>query len=330
MGLPFFVLSTNSPLMQAWFTRRHPGRSPYWLYAISNIGSILGLLSYLALFELTLSLHFTGICLDRGLHYFRDPGRELCHTEHLNGLPCLSQAIRHPSYRTCKKQVKGHRILWILLSACASLMLLAVTNQITQEVAAIPFLWVLPLIIYLLSFVLTFSGKSWYHRRLFTLLFMAGTAGWFIININASPDFILEIILYNFLLFAASMICHGELYALRPTASQLTRFYLMVSIGGAIGGLFVNLAAPFLFRGFWELHLGMAFIWVLLSVFSYQRSKTQPGPAYGLLLVSRSRLLPPLSTSYPCFIYPFLKRSVRRRNFYGLVHVKKKEVEETA
>jgi len=325
IGLPFFVLSTNSPLMQSWANRKYPDKSPYWLYALSNIGSILGLLAYPILVEPMLPLAWQGRLWTAGYVLFV--------------ILAAANAIR--TYKSITKPVEGEKvlslhdpqkpeqktqILWLLLSACAALMVLAVTNQITQEVAAIPFLWVLPLTIYLLSFVLTFTGKAWYRRRLFTFLLLFGTFGWFFVTINPTPDFILEIILYNFLLFAATMVCHGELYALRPPASHLTRFYLMVSIGGALGGIVVNLAAPILFRGYWELYFGVTFIWIILTLLLYKRESTKSGSSFSLLFSA-------IATLFSCIqlvsiIYFSLTENVAiHRNFYGVVHVSQGEIE---
>ena len=159
IGLPFFILSTNSPLMQAWFARKEPGKSPYWLYALSNIGSILGLLAYPILVEPVLSLPWQGRIWAAGYIVF-------VFIAGFNAVRTWQTIItktvageKEPGSDELQKPNRNTQILWLLLSACGTLMVLAVTNQITQEVAAIPFLWVLPLTIYLLSFVLTFSGR---------------------------------------------------------------------------------------------------------------------------------------------------------------------------
>jgi len=153
--------------------------------------------------------------------------------------------------RTGAVPIAKDYILWIALAATASILLLAVTSKITQEVAVIPFLWVLPLTIYLLTFVLTFSGERWYSRQVFLLLFFAATllSVWALGRSDALG--ILEQIgIYALVLFAACMVCHGELYRLRPHPAHLASFYLMVSIGGALGGAVINFVAPYVFKGF--------------------------------------------------------------------------------
>jgi hypothetical protein len=134
-------------------------------------------------------------------------------------------------------------------------------------VAVIPFLWVLPLTIYLLTFVLTFSGERWYSRQVFLLLFFSATllSVWALGRSDALG--ILEQIgIYALVLFAACMVCHGELYRLRPHPAHLASFYLMVSIGGALGGAVINFVALYVFKGFWELPLGLALCWLVFLV----------------------------------------------------------------
>jgi MFS family permease len=321
IGLPFFVLSTNSPLMQAWFTRKDPARSPYSLYALSNIGSILGLLTYPILIEPMLSLRWQGwvwagcymvFVILAGYNAILISRR----------IPPLVADEKNHIVDDKQSTKAGTQSLWILLSACSSLMVLAVTNQITQEVAAIPFLWVLPLTIYLLSFVLAFSGKHFYHRKLFTVLLLLGTVAWFFVTISSDPNFIMELITYNFLLFAVTMVCHGELYDLRPPVSRLTRFYLMVSAGGALGGIIVNLVAPVLFKGYWELYFGVAFVWVLLSVLMYRQPDRQQ---VGLLVAAVAVLV---TIHLGSLIYYSLTENLFiQRNFFGVVHVRQRTLE---
>ena len=136
-----------------------------------------------------------------------------------------------------------HQFMWVGLSAAASILLLSTTSQLTQEVAPIPLLWVLPLAIYLLSFILSFSGEGLYHRPLFTFLLALSSAG-IIHNTRFSIQFLLQIVIYSIFLFSACMIAHGELFRLRPKASRLSKYYLMISAEEQQGGIIVNLIAP--------------------------------------------------------------------------------------
>ncbi len=322
VGLPFFVLSTNSPLTQAWFSRKFPGRSPYWLYSLSNTGSLLGLAAFPFVFEPLFSIRWQGwIWAGCYLLFAVLAAHNALKT--LRHAPTAERAAEKPAEINLLKIKKSSQILWILLSACASILLLAVTSQITQEVAAIPFLWVIPLALYLLSFVLTFSDKGWYHRKLFFVLLLAATIACFFVLLKPQTHFIVQIVIYNFFLFTAVMICNGELYALRPQSSHLTRFYLLGSIGGALGGLFVNLAAPLLFKGYWELYVGLAFVWILLAmVWPRTSSPSRIKPGFWVVAVADVVVIVCLyfiisSSGGNLFV---------KRNFYGVVTVRQNEV----
>jgi len=221
------------------------------------------------------------------------------------------------------------RSLWIALSATASLFLLSVTNQITQDVAVIPFLWVLPLSIYLLSFILTFSGERGYSRKLFATLFLFSAALTLYVMLNATRLHVYwQILAYCLILFASCMLCHGELYRLRPSADHLTGFYLMVSVGGALGGIFVSLIAPLIFNGYWEFLVGLAMtLAVLLSIFrpSSWRGKKQQGEAREDLSARARFVLNVflLVTLLLAVMGTYFSGSLfSKRNFYGVVRVR--------
>jgi len=148
--------------------------------------------------------------------------------------------------------------LWIAASFFASTLLLSTTNYICQEVAVIPFLWVLPLSVYLLSFILTFEGGNWYNRNFFHAL-LALSVVWVVLvtPLNANYSYITQTAACVLLLFAGCMVCHGEAFRLRPSSRSLTKFYLSISSGGALGGIFVNLLAPLIFPGYWEYPLSI-------------------------------------------------------------------------
>jgi hypothetical protein len=264
--------------MQAWFSRLFPDRSYARLYALSNLGSLLGLLAYPVFVEPSLPLRWQGWMWALGFILFaliaiRITSRSTGATEHAptlalrspgvlpgsggSGAPSATSAVEAPALAL--------RSLWIALSATASLFLLSVTNQITQEVAVIPFLWVLPLALYLLSFILTFSGERGYHRKFYGIMFIVATGlTMFVLLKSTSLHVYWQVLAYCLLLFSACMLCHGELYRLRPAAQHLTTFYLMVSIGGAVGGIFVSLVAPVIFNGYWEFFVGLAMTFAIL------------------------------------------------------------------
>ncbi|HEX7540820.1 MAG TPA: hypothetical protein VF352_01700, partial [Anaerolineales bacterium] len=282
VGLPYFLLSTNSPLMQAWFHQTFPEKMAYRLYALSNAGSLLGLVTYPVLVEpyLTLAwqgrlwslmyLVYGGLAAYGAIKYLRTkPVAEpdLQPVAQVNGAASGWQVELAETRSTGSRPAARDYGLWIALAAAASILLLATTSQITQEVAVIPFLCVIPLTIYLLTFILAFSGERWYSRQVFLVIFFIATllVGW-ALGRSEELGIPVQIGVYSLGLFAACMVCHGELYRLRPNPFYLTRFYLIVSVGGALGGLTVNFVAPVIFKGFWEVPLGYALCWLLFLV----------------------------------------------------------------
>jgi hypothetical protein len=312
VGLPYFMLAANGPLMQAWFSRVFPERSYAKLYALSNVGSLFGLLAYPLFIEPTFSLRQQGWLWAGGFVLFALVAGFI--SQRTNGAIQKTESIS-----TSEKPSSPLQALWIILSGTASLFLLSVTNQISQEVAVIPFLWILPLAIYLLSFILAFSDSRWYERRLYTLLFSIASLAtlWTLLN-TGSLNVIVQISIYGILLFLATMICHGELYRLRPHADHLTSFYLMVSFGGAAGGIFVNLVAPFLFTGYWEFYLAWLLTIILLIVMLLSR--------FSMSVNVQSRVMG-LSFLIAVVLFSFGLDNYQgalfvERNFYGVIRVK--------
>jgi hypothetical protein len=265
VGLPYFILASNGPLMQAWFSRIYPQQSYARLYALSNLGSLLGLLAYPVLIEPSLSLRHQGWIWSIGFEIF---GLLVvwiaARSQRWWAAPALPTQPVTDSASPNSRPTSALMSLWIALSATASLLLLSVTNQISQEVAVIPFLWILPLTLYLLSFILTFSSEGGYNRLSYLILFALAVALLFYVLFNLeSVSIYLQIFAYCLLMFSACMLCHGELYRLRPSPDYLTSFYLMVSIGGALGGIFVSLVAPVIFNGYWEFMVALAMMLAL-------------------------------------------------------------------
>jgi len=267
LGLPYLVLAATGPLMQEWFRRTTPGVSPYRLYALSNVGSLLALVSYPFYFEtnftrqaqagiwgwgLVAYVLFCGYCAYR---VWRTPAAE---------------AVRERATDSgAPRPTVVQRVLWICLPASASILLLAVTNKMCQDVAVIPFLWVLPLALYLLSFIISFDSPRWYSRFYYTIaLVVAMVAVSVALFQGADMPIVQQVVIYSTTLFIGCMVCHGELYQLRPHPAHLTFYYLMISAGGAVGGLFVALVAPYIFNNFYEVHLSLALTVLLLVVIS--------------------------------------------------------------
>lgn len=253
VGLPYFLLSSTSPLLQTWYSRTKGGAMPYRFFALSNAGSMVGLLAYPVLVEPYLTGRvqawtwsgcyavFVAVCVLVGWRSRAAAGNP--------AEAAAESATLVPSLHD--------RMLWMGLAACASALLLAITNHLTQNVAAIPFLWVIPLSLYLLSFILCFDSDRWYDRWLFTglgAIALGGTA----YAMSARSDLSTlkpSIAVYCSAAFVLFMVCHGELARRRPAAKHLTAFYLMVSMGGAAGGLLIAFAAPYLFNALYDLPL---------------------------------------------------------------------------
>ncbi len=263
-GLPFIVLSAGGPLLQRCFAHAHPGRSPYRLYALSNLGSLLALLCYPVVVEPQLRLD-TQAWLWSAL-FLLYVGALACSTYIVRsaraeqpadapGAEARADAIeREPA----TAPPASRALLWTGLSAGGSALLLATTNQMCQDVAVVPFLWVLPLALYLLTFIICFDRERWYLRRLyFALLPLALLVACLVLLVDAELALLYQLLGYSVMLFIGCMLCHGELVRLRPAPAGLTLFYLCMSAGGALGGLLVGLAAPLVLPELWEYHLSL-------------------------------------------------------------------------
>jgi SAM-dependent methyltransferase len=267
VGLPYFLLSTTGPLLQAWYARRFRGGMPYRLYALSNAGSMFALLSYPVLFEPVFATHqqawmwsaaygvFVVLC--GGLALLAGPG----------GAPAAgagrgqgpAEEVASADADIVPPSAKKY-LMWLLLPAVASLLLLAITNHLSQNVAAIPFLWVLPLSIYLLTFILCFEGSGWYRRNPYVQLLAVALGGMaYALSVDSTGSVPIRVMvpLFSMGLFTCCMVCHGELARLKPDPRYLTHFYVMIAAGGALGGLLVGLLAPHLFNALYEMPLGL-------------------------------------------------------------------------
>jgi hypothetical protein len=256
IGLPYFALSTTGPLIQAWYVQANPGKIPYRLFALSNLGSMLALLSYPPLVEPNLALRNQALVWSFGFGVFAVlciyTGWRSQRQAHAAEPAATSDDPGEPS-----PSLKRH-LFWIGLAAGPSMLLLAVTSNMSMDIAPIPFLWILPLALYLLSFILCFDAEGWYRRTLFLLLLAPALAGILYLAETSPedrPELKLTILAYSAAFFVACMVGHGELSRSKPHPRHLTAFYLMISIGGALGGAFVALVAPMLFNTHYELPL---------------------------------------------------------------------------
>jgi MFS family permease len=319
IGAPYLLLSSTAPLVQSWYGRLYPDRSPYRLYALSNAGSLLALLSYPFLFEpffgrrvlsfLWMSAFAVFVAL------FAAGARLALRTP---SAPEASPACPEPAAVSLRT-----RALWILLPAFASAMLLTSTNQMCEDVIVMPFFWVMPLAVYLLSFILTFDRPGRYRPRLVSLstaVLIFGAAAFHRVGTNDSTFSLLQILSLLAATFGLSMLCHGEVARLKPASRHLTSYYLSLAAGGALGGAFVNLAAPRLFSSFleWKVGIGTAYAtaWCLFAWHDRQGLRAQRLLA-GVLLVLMAAGLGFIITFFTGGRRP-LERS---RNFYGVITI---------
>ena len=306
VGLPYFLLSSTSPLLQSWYSASYTAAFPWRLFALSNLASVVALLAYPVLIEPN----------SRGsqqLSWWSIGYAVLVATACIAAMLHLSSPLIADRSQPSTEGSNNRPVLWVALAACASTLWLAVANHLSQEVAPVPFLWVLPLSIYLFSFILCFeSEREWYRPALFRwLLPVAWIGGGY--SIAAVQGLKWEISGFSLALFVWCMFCHGELARSKPRRRQdLTFFYLMLALGGALGGLFVAVAAPNLFSTYLELPIGIAAS-VLLAM----------PLIYGLR--SKKRLIRMGVIACAAFVLPTMLPDygdvLHLRNFYGASRV---------
>lgn len=332
VGAPYFLLSATGPLLQSWLAQTDWIDRPYRLYSLSNVGSMLALLS----FPFGVEIWFTSSQQAGLWSYAFVVYGVLCGMGAI-GLGFLAQRrsptmyvesdlhVASPQMSTATKlsPTGSDRIAWLFYAMLPSMMLLATTNQVCQDTAVIPFLWIAPLALYLLSFILTFESERWYSRRptiqmaaiSYLALYVFKLLGW-------KTHLGLEVALYFSGMFMICMVCHGELYKSRPSTKQLTQFYLTISLGGALGGLFVGLIAPLLFRGFYEFPLAllgsmMLFLGTYLRSSEWWKTRVDSRVKIGLAMG-----IPIIAVGWLTFWNASANSQlVAKRNFYGVLSV---------
>jgi hypothetical protein len=405
IGIPYFVLSSTGPLLQAWFVRSFPGRTPYRLYALSNIGSLLALVSYPFFFERQFDLGqqatfwssgfwlyalLCGITAASLWALFRYDDATIndqdaaCNGvgkgngkagEPENDIESVAGVISAPGAGALGKPHWWQRALWLLLPAFASVTLLATTNHVCTDVAVMPMLWVAPLALYLVTFIIAFDHPRWYRPALTAALTLAaiyavalvyseglgainifdcGSLGWGLRLLaypftggaqSASPqlsvNFLGNLALNFAAMFGVCMLCHGELVRQRPDPRYLTAFYLMISAGGALGGLAVSLIAPHVFTTFLEWDLSL-YVGSLLAIGLLARAAVKSYRSRAVANPAQTQWRPALVMGLPLLLVGavamydlsgFLQHSnkgvdLRARNFFGTLTVRERDVDD--
>ncbi len=307
VGLPYFALSTTSPLIQAWFSRTVRGAVPYRLYALSNLGSLAALLAYPVLIEPNAGTKSQLQVWSAGYGLF--------------ALLCAAAAVAAGSRagRICDRSSGAGRVAfssfihWLALAGAGAMMLVTVSNYLCQDLAPVPFLWVLPLALYLLSFVFCFDHDGWYKPQWFRVALPVAVLG-MVFCFFLPWHTLAGIILVPAAAFVVFMFCHGELARRKPAPARLTAFYVALSLGGALGGAFVAVIAPAFFNGGVEYVLGPELVG-LLAIYGFSGPKSKPFigvlgvVAIAAVLFSEARGLDRKGTL------------AQDRNFYGIIRV---------
>jgi len=314
VSVPYFLLSASSPLLQKWFSRIYTDESPYYLYAISNLGSLLGLASYPFIFEPLFGLK-------EQTHYWA--GLHILYI-----ILCICMVIKilflkiGPESNMDRSEgiVKLDKSCWFLFSFFGVVLMLSLNNEMTQDFPPIPFLWVLTLGLYLLTFIYSFSLKSVPKNNIWEKTFNISLVSMIILKyLGHAVPIGIQIFIYCFVLLNSCMICHLVLAKLKPDKSYLTEFYLILSLGGVAGSFFVTFIGPLLFDQYYELSLTLFIIYIYLGrenitlkVFNFGKTKKILWITFGLIFLGSFIFKDILGGKN--IIY-------KSRNFYGTLNV---------
>jgi len=320
IGLPYFLLSSTSPLVQAWFARAYPGSSPYRLFALSNFASMLALVGYPFLFEPWFTNPQQSNYWSVGFVLFALLCSVLAWTT--RALPALAEVAGPPGAAAAgePKPAWPRILLWLTLSAMGSVTLLGVSNHLTQNISSIPLLWVIPLAVYLLTFILCFEGRNWYLRDTYlaSLVWILCVMAWFLADKTLQFELLWHVLVFTVGLFFVCMFCHGELARMRPGAKHLTLFYLVVSLGGVVGGVLVGIVAPVTLPAYLELEIAL----VVIASLAIVVNRGRPLPIMAMLVAVVGFTVAALAYR----IHTFTEDAVFiERNHYGVLRVKENQ-----
>jgi hypothetical protein len=316
-------LSSTGPLIQRWLTYIEVGKLPYQLYSLSNFGSLLALISFPFIFEPLLttsqqSLYWTIGYLSYALLILTLLWQMSKLTLNIQDIKAKVLDIEKPNEAQFL-----NKFLWIALAMVGVILLVATTNAMTQNIPPVPFLWILPLCLYLFTFIISFHSPKWYVREYwFALFVLTACLALLMYFIGSQLDIISQVVIYACILFIACMICHGELARLKPEVDQLTLYYLFMSLGGFLGSAFVAFVAQNIFDQFLEFPVAIISVFILLALSIYSQKGTAQKTQVWLVVCNVT-----LSISFMVgLIYLnalFVKTNVTSdRNFYGILSVK--------
>ena len=317
VGLPYFLLSSTSPLVQSWHARAWPGGSPYRLFALSNFASMLALLGYPFLIEPWLAGTLQSWSWSAGYAAFALCCAALAwRTRTLPALPAAEDLHEAEAARPRGREIA----LWLALATLGSVMLLGVTNHLTQNIPSIPLLWVVPLAVYLATFILCFESTRWYRRDIYlaSLAWVLCVMAWFLGDRVREFDLLYQVPVFTIGLFFVCMFCHGELAVRRPAPRHLTLFYVVVSLGGVLGGVLVGIVAPVTLPGYLELPIAL----VAIALVAFLTNLRRPWPIATLLFA----VLAGTGFALQYYVMNFREDTVHiERNYYGVLRVREEQ-----
>lgn len=276
--LPVAIISSTSPLLQHWYCHTYQSVFPYRFYALSNLGSLLGLLAFpfllepylgldhqLSLWSLFYGVYFvsSGICLIL-----------VARKGHTHIIPSKAAEAVRPS--------KHHIVSWLILTALSCALLLSTTQIMMQNVISFPLLWIIPLTLYLLTFIITFSTPRSYYRPFWMIVYAALTGLLFYIPSHHQFFLMVQICMFSGLIFSGCMICHGEVAKLKPHPQYLTFYYLILACGGVLGAMLVNIVAPLFFTEWWEFYVTLLGILLYSGYLVFYKQTPQPGRVFSV------------------------------------------------
>lgn len=313
--LPFVILSASSPLLQSWYCRIRHTPFPYYFYSISNIGSLLGLMVYPLLVEplIGIQAQMLGWSWTFGVYLILLTGCLL--------LFCMKANVEVTN--TAKVTTPPKTIgLWLFLTFLSSSLLLAISHFLTQEILNLPLLWILPLVLFLISFIVTFRTDKSYDRQFWGASWIIWVMSYAWLVVTKQQGGFPFVIVLSMLMYSGCMICHGELIRHRPEWVNLTHFYLIIALGGALGGVFINFIALPIFNEWWDFYFILLSISIVVIYAARSIQPSRPTKGHSIFFVaSFLSIAGVLLVAYFQVASPDVNLVVKNRNHFGLVEV---------